>query len=98
MGVCRLLRIATCRYWKGLYEVVIPEAHLYNRAFRAALSDELREMVQELEVKGGMMEAPALPWRSRVLRAMDARSMALGCCRRMKRVIGTVSMAHSTSP
>lgn len=61
MGICRLSRLMACRYWKGLYEAVLPEAHLYNRAFRAALLDELREMVQELEAKGGIREAPALP-------------------------------------
>ena len=59
MGVCRLLRIVASRYWKGLYEAVVPESNLYNRAFRAALLDELGEMVQELDVKGGIMEAPA---------------------------------------
>ena len=54
-------RLVACRYWKGLYEAVVPGAHLSNRAFRAALLDELREMVQELEVKGGIRGAPALP-------------------------------------
>ena len=53
------MKIVACRYWKGLYEAVVAEAHLYNRAFKTALLDELREMVQELEVIGGVKEAPA---------------------------------------
>lgn len=61
MGACRLSRLVAFRYWKGLYEAVVPEAHLYNRAFRAALSDELRQMVQDLDEKRGVREAPVLP-------------------------------------